>query len=218
MRKLLDKVRQLGVIFAKTRAADPRLVWLMLMFGLIGVGLGVGLGLLSHSVVTAVILAILLGLTATIGVFSRRAANAQFAALEGQLGAAAAVLQTMRGPWELTLGVAVTRKKDLVHMLVGRPGIVLVGEGSKARIASLLKQQRRVVARVAGNAPIHEISVGDGQDQVTLKKLAIYINRLPRKLKAREVGPLHTRVSAVRSTDLPIPKGPTPKIPKRMRR
>ncbi len=217
MRKVLDRVRQLRIIFAKTRAVDPKLVPLMLVFGLVGVALGAGLGLGLRSVGLAVVFAILFGLTAALGVFSRRAANVQLEALEGQPAAAAAVLQTMRGPWELTLGVAVTRKKDLVHLIVGRPGVVLVGEGAPARVASLLKQQHRAIARVAGDVPIHEISVGNGQGQVTLKKLTLHINRLPRKLKARQVGPLHTKVAAVRSTDLPVPKGPMPKVPKRMR-
>lgn len=216
MRKLFERVRQLQLIFARTRAADSRLVPLILVFGLVGVAVGVGVGLLFRSVVTSVVLAVLFGLTTALGVFSRRAANAQFEALEGQAGAAAAVLQTMRGPWELTLGVAVTRKKDLVHMMVGRPGVVLVGEGAPARVASMLKQQHRAVARVAGDVPVHEISVGEGDGQVSLKKLTIHINRLPRKLKAGQVGPLHTKVSAVRP-DLPIPKGPLGRVPKRMR-
>ncbi|MGH8910085.1 MAG: DUF4191 domain-containing protein [Egibacteraceae bacterium] len=217
MKKVLDRVRQLRIVFAKTRAADPRLVPLMLLVGLIGVALGVGLGLLLGGIGTAVTFAILFGLVAAVSVFGRRATNVQFEALEGQPAAAAAVLQTIRGPWEVTLGVAVTRKKDLVHLMVGRPGVVLVGEGAPARVTSLLKQQRRAIARVAGDAPIHEISVGNGQGQVPLKKLTLHVNRLPRRLKARQVGPLHTKVAAVRGADLSIPKGPMPKVPKRMR-
>lgn len=216
MRKVLERLRQLQQIFTRTRAVDSKLVPLMLVFGLVGALVGAGFGVLSRSPVLGVVLGLLFGLTAALAVFSRRAANAQFAALEGQPGAAAAVLQTMRGPWELTLGVAVTRKKDLVHMMVGRPGVVLVGEGSPARVTSLLKQQHRTVARVAADVPVHEISVGDGDGQVPLKKLTIHINRLPRKLKTNQVAPLHTKVAAARP-DFPMPKGPPPKVPKKMR-
>ncbi|MGH8929617.1 MAG: DUF4191 domain-containing protein [Egibacteraceae bacterium] len=216
MRKLFERVRQLQLIFSRTRAADSRLVPLMLVFGLVGAAVGAGVGLLLGSLATGIVLAVLFGLTAALAVFSRRAADAQFEALEGQPGAAAAVLQTMRGPWELTLGVAVTRKKDLVHMMVGRPGIILVGEGAPARVTSLLKQQHRAVARMAGDVPIHEISVGDGEGQVALRKLTIHINRLPRKLKAGQVGPLQTKVAAARP-EFPMPKGPPPRVPKRMR-
>jgi hypothetical protein len=217
MRNVLDRLRQIGTILARTRAADSKLIPLMLAFGLLGAVVGVGIGLLLRSVWLATGLGVLFGLAAALAVFSRRAANVQYEALEGQPGAAAAVLQTMRGAWEITLGVAITRKQDLVHLVVGRPGIVLVGEGAPARVKSLLKQQHRAVARVAGDVPIHEIRVGDRDDEVPLKHLTIQINRLPRKLKAGQVGPLHTRVAAVRSTDLPIPKGPLPKVPKRMR-
>jgi hypothetical protein len=217
MRNVLDRLRQIGAIFARTRAVDPKLVPLMLAFGLVGVVLGAGIGLLVGSTALAVGLALLFGATAAMAVFSRRAANAQFQALEGQPGAAAAVLQTMRGPWEISLGVAFTRKKDLVHMVVGRPGIVLVGEGAPARVTSLLKQQHRAVARAAGDVPIHEVSVGDAEGQVPLKHLTIHMNRLPRKIKAGQVGPLHTKVAAVRGADPPIPKGPMPRVPRRMR-
>jgi len=216
MRKVLERLRQLQLIFSKTRAVDPKLVPLMLLAGLVGVVMGAGFAVLSRNLVLGVVLGLLFGLLAALAVFSRRAADVQFAALEGQPGAAATVLQTMRGHWELTLGVAVTRKKDLVHMMVGRPGVILVGEGSFARVAALLKQEHRAIAKVAGDVPIHEISVGEHDGQVPLKKLTIHINRLPRKLKASQGGPLHTKGTAAHP-DLPIPKGPPHKVPKKMR-
>ena len=217
MSNVLDRLRQYAAVFSRTRAADPKLLPLMLAFALVGIAIGAGVGLLSGRVTIGVAVAVPLGLIGALGVLSRRAADVQYQALEGQPGAAAAVLQTMRGTWEITLGVAATRKKDLVHLVVGRPGIVLVGEGSPARVTALLKQQHRAVARAAGDVPIHEVSVGDGDGQVPLKNLIIHINRLPRKLKAGHVGPLHTRVAAIRGTDLPIPKGPMPRTPRRMR-
>ncbi|MGH8884462.1 MAG: DUF4191 domain-containing protein [Egibacteraceae bacterium] len=212
-----DRLRQIGRVFTATRAADARLVPYLAVAAVIGLTVGSLIGYFTSSVAWGVLLGMLLALTAMLGVFSRRAADVQFKAIKGQPGAAAAVLQTMRGPWEMTLGMAVTRKKDLVHLVVGRPGVVLVGEGSPARVAALLKQQRRTVARVAGDVPVHEVSVGEGKDQVPLRSLQVHLNRLPRKLKPRDVGPLHTRLEALGGQDLPLPKGPIPRNPRRMR-
>lgn len=212
-----DRLRQIGRVFSMTREADPRLVPYLAIAAVLGLTVATVIGYFTRSVLWGVLLGVLLTLTAMLGVFSRRAADAQLKAIKGQPGAAAAVLQTMRGPWEITLAMAMTRKKDLVHLVVGRPGVVLIGEGSPARVATLLKQQRRRVARVAGDVPIHEVSVGEGKDQVPLRSLQVHLNRLPRKLKPRSVGPLHTRLEALGGQDLPMPKGPIPRIPRRMR-
>lgn len=211
------RLRQIGRVFAATRSADPRLAPYLIVAAVIGLILGAAIGYFTRSVVGGILLGALFALTAVLAVFSRRAADVQFKAIKGQPGAAAAVLQTMRGPWEVSLGVAVTRKKDLVHLVVGRPGVMLVGEGSPARVAALLRQQRRAVARVVGDAPVHEVSVGEGKDQIPLRSLQVHLNRLPRKLKPRDVGPLHTRLEALGGQDLPLPKGPIPRVPRRMR-
>ena len=55
---------------------------------------------------------------------------------------------------------------DVVHRAVGRPGVVLVGEGSPTRLPSLLAAEKKRVARVAFDVPIHDFQVGDGQGQV----------------------------------------------------
>ena len=48
----------------------------------------------------------------------------------------------------------------MVHRAVGRPGVVLVGEGSPNRLASLLAAEKKRVARVAYEVPIYEFQVG----------------------------------------------------------
>jgi hypothetical protein len=211
------RLSQIGRVFAVTRAADPRLVPYLVVAAVIGLTVAALIGYFTRSLLWGIVLGVLLVLTGMLGVFARRAADVQFKAMKGQTGAAAAVLQSMRGPWDVTLGVAVTRKKDLVHLVVGRPGVVLVGEGSPARVATLLKQQRRTVARVVGDVPLHEVTVGEGQGQVPLNRLQVHLNRLPRKLKARDIGPLHTRLEALGGQDFPLPKGPMPRGPRRMR-
>ena len=68
-------------------------------------------------------------------VFCRRAQRSMFAQAEGQPGAAGWMLQQqLRGDWRLTQAVAGTTQLDAVHRLVGRPGVVLVGEGAPHRV------------------------------------------------------------------------------------
>src|SRR5690606_19229245 len=110
------------------------------------------------------------------------------------------------------------RREDLIHLVVGRPGVVLVAEGSSpARVRQLLAKERRRVMRAAGDVPVTEVIVGDGEGMVSLKQLALHMARLPRAIKPREVGPLDRKMSALKAQEPPLPKGPMPRAPKKMR-
>jgi hypothetical protein len=205
------RIRQFRQAFTLTRQADSRLIpWMAGVAGGVLV-VAVVLGVVFDRLILFPALGLLIGLYAALIIFGRRAQKAQFTMIEGKPGAAAAILQNIRGPWRVTPAVAFTRKQDLVHLVVGRPGIVLVGEGAPARVKSLLKQEARTYARAAGDVPVHEISVGTGTGQVPLPKLRATLLKLPRKIKPREVGPLDTKLSALGGQDLPIPKGPMPR-------
>lgn len=191
----------------------------------IGTALGVLLvfellGILLHHPIYFAVIGVMLALMAATIVFGRRAATAAFAQVEGQPGAAAAVLQSMRGNWRVTPVVAVNpRSRDLVHRVVGRPGIVLVGEGSPARVAQLLSQERKKVARVAADTPVYEVQAGDEDGQVPLRKLQTHLAKMPRNLKPAQVNAIEARMRALGGATVPIPKGPMPtRIPRgRMR-
>ncbi len=209
--KLKQRLSAMRIAFARTREVDPKLVPLM-------AGFGVGVMLLVGALITfaihwsaGVLFGVLFGALAAATVFGRRVQKAQYTMMEGHPGAAAAVLQSMRGPWHVTPAVAFTRKQDFVHRVVGRPGVIVVGEGSRARVASLLKQEKRRVARAAGeDVPVHEVSVGQGEGQVPLPKLQSHVMKLPRKLKRQAAADLETRLAALQDQNLPIPKGPIP--------
>ena len=85
-------------------------------------------------------------------VFGRRAERAAYAQVEGQPGAAAAALGVLRRGWNVQQAVAVTKNQDLVHRVVGRPGVILVGEGNPARVRHLLGVEKKKHARVVGEA------------------------------------------------------------------
>jgi hypothetical protein len=145
-------------------------------------------------------------------VFGRRVQRAAYSQVEGQLGAAAAVLQNMRGNWRVTPAVGFTKDQDMVHRVIGRPGVVLVGEGNPNRLRGLVANEKRGLARVIGDTPIYDVTVGDGPGQVPLRELERHFLRLPRNIKPALVNQLDGRLKAIRTASgaMPIPKGPMP--------
>jgi hypothetical protein len=145
-------------------------------------------------------------------IFSRRAQSSMFAQAEGQLGAAGWMLkQQLKGDWRLTEVVAGTAQMDAVHRLVGRPGVVLVGEGAPHRVRGLLAQEKKRTARVVGDTPIYDITIGTGEGDVRLSKLNRYLIKLPSNLSKEQVGALEKRLAALGGTRAQaMPQGPMP--------
>ena len=168
------------------------------------------LGLFVGPLFLFIPLAVILGLATAMILFGRFAQHAQYSAIDGQLGAAAAILQNMRGDWTVTPAVAGNRTMDVVHRAVGRPGVVLVGEGVPARVAALLAAERKKTERVAHGVPIHEFQAGNGEGQVPVSKLQRKITMLPRTLRPAAVSDLNYRLKALAPT-MQMPKGPMPK-------
>jgi len=100
--------------------------------------------------------------------------------------------------------------QDVVHRAVGKPGVVLVGEGSPSRLPSLLAAEKKRVSRVAHDVPIYDFQVGDEEGQVPIRRLQRKLMRLPRNLKGPAVAELNYRLRAL-PANLQAPKGPMPK-------
>lgn len=216
-----QRLQQLRLLYSTTRTHDPRFLPLFIAAPVAVLALVAGGFALVGWWLAGVALGIPLALLAGMLVFGRRSQRAALHSIAGQPGAAASVLQQMRGAWKVQSGVAATRKQDLVHRVVGRPGVVLVGEGAPSRTAQLLKQEKRKAQRVVGKIPVHEVNVGDGHQQVPLNKLQGHIMKLPRAIKRGQIGDLDRRLQAVGGNEPPMPKGPMPKgakVPKKMRR
>ena len=54
---------------------------------------------------------------------------------------------------------------------MGRPGVVLIGEGPKSRTKRMLEDERRNVSRIVPNVPVHLVFVGPDADSVPLHKV-----------------------------------------------
>ena len=103
--------------------------------------------------------------------------------MEGQPGAAVAVLSMLKRGWKTDQVVAFNRQQDVVHRVVGPPGIVLVGEGNPNRLKPLMAAERAKHQRVASEAPIHEIIVGYGEGEVPLGKLTRHVTKMKRQVQ-----------------------------------
>jgi hypothetical protein len=167
-------------------------------------------GLFTGTAAFLIPLGVLLGLAAAMFLFGRFAQSAQFKAIEGQPGAAAAVLQSMRGNWSVTPAVTANRNMDVVHRAVGRPGVILVGEGAPSRLTGLMAAEKKRTARVAHEVPIFEFQVGNEEGQIPVRQLQRKIMRLPRNLRPAAVSDLNYRLKALQPS-LQMPKGPMPK-------
>ena len=206
------RVAQMRAVWSMTRKSDPRLPLKVLgpAVGVLVVLVVLGI-VLGHPVYFS-ILAVLGGVLAATVIFGRVATSSMYRQVEGQPGAAASVLQTMRGDWRVTPAVTFNRNMDLVHRVIGRAGVVLVGEGnSPVQLRQLLVDQKRRVGRVAPETPIYEVVVGDGDGQVPLRKLQQHLMKLPRNVGRKDLGDLEKRMLAVGGTSMPMPKGPMPR-------
>lgn len=202
---------QIKLAFSVTRKADRKMLPMVLVTFLLTLAVFVFLGILLGHPVYGAILGTSFAFLTTMLVFGRRVQKTAFTQVEGQLGAAAAVLSNMRGNWRVTPAVAFTKEQDLLHQVIGRPGIVLVGEGSPRGVRGLIVAQKRQLARMVGETPVYDIVVGDGEGQIPLKSLEKHFMRLPRNIKPAQVNALTTRLKAIRGAGaMPIPKGPMP--------
>ncbi len=214
------RVRQIIQAYRITKTQDKRIGWVLLAW-FCGVGLPVGaLGWWLVHPVFGVALGVLSGLVAMLVVFGRRAERAAYAQVEGQAGAAAGALQMLRKGWSVKPAIGFTKNQDVVHRVVGRPGVVLIGEGQPSRVRQLLLAEKKKHARVAGEVPVYDIVVGDGDGAVPLPKLVDHIRKLPKNIPPSEMTELIQRLRALDAMrpQAPLPKGPMPTSAKGARR
>lgn len=207
-----EKWSQVWQAFKITRKRDSRLVW-WLLISFVGVFAVVFSGLYLVGVFwpLALVMGLLLGGMLAMIVFGRRAQKAAFGEAEGQPGAAAWVLNNMRGNWKITPAVAGNTQLDAVHRVLGRPGVILVAEGAEHRVKNLLSQEKKRVARVVGDTPIYDVMVGNEGDQIPLRKLQAHLVKLPPNLSAAAVTTLEKRLQALGGTRAAMPHAPMPK-------
>lgn len=212
------RIRELWQAYTLLKPNDPKLgIWILgaavvgFLLGFWGLLLLAGTGVIG--VILAVIAGLLLAVLAGMIVFGIRARKTTYAQAEGRPGAASWALDQLRGDWRVTQAISASPTQDLVHRVIGRPGIILVGEGANPhRLGSLIGQEKKRISRVVGETPIYTIIVGNDTDadQIPLKKLNKHIMKLPRNIQGAQIRALEKRLQAVAAPKMPLPKGPIP--------
>ena len=191
-------------------------IWCLLVFALVltfGVIIGNNLG---HPIYAGFI-TLPVAFRAAFFLFTRYANVAAYASIEGQIGAGASVLMSIRRGFVTTPAVNVNRDQDMVHRVSGKAGIILVGEGGFG-VKTLMQDERRKMERFLSGVPVTEVVVGDGQGQVTVRKLQKHLKKLPKKLNTVQLREVRARLRSVGGLNMPMPKGPMPtnqRIPRR---
>ncbi|WP_432479265.1 DUF4191 domain-containing protein [Nocardioides sp. GXQ0305] len=220
----MSRRQQIAATYRMTKRTDPRIgVWLLGAF-VLGAALGYGLftvlpGSGTLSLIMSIVGALMLGLLFTVILFGRRAQKSAYDQMEGTTGAAARALSSLRKGWKTDQLIAFTKQQDMVHRVVGPPGIVLVGEGNPHRLKTLMASEERRHQRVVAEVPIHLVVVGDDEGQVPLRKLVKHVNKLGKSLKGAELTDVRGRLRAIDAnrSNMPIPKGPVPTSMKGLR-
>jgi hypothetical protein len=211
--KKQGRIRQMATVYSMTKETDPK-IGLILggVFAGTAIVVFVLLFFLLGGIAFPIVIGVLFGVLAALIVFGRRAQRSQYAQIEGRPGAAAAALNQLRRGWKVDAAVAVNRNQDLVHRVVGPPGIVLVGEGNANRLKTMMANERRKHERVASETPIHEVICGNGQGEVPVPKLSRHVSKLGRSIKPSEMTDVLQRLKALDAnrSNIPIPKGPVP--------
>ena len=220
MGKIRNSFKAIGQNWSMTQAVF-RFLWAEVLGVFLGVAIVVAIPVATFvNWLTAILIALPLGLLAATFWFSRRAMRAAYSRIEGQPGAAAAVIESLRGKWAVTPAVAISRNQDMVSRVVGKPGVILVSEGPASRVAHMLVSERKKTARWVPDIPIYEIQVGDDEGQVSLGQIQKTLGKLPKNLRGSEVTEVRRRLEALGNVqqNMPIPKGPMPTSPRQVRR
>jgi Domain of unknown function (DUF4191) len=210
--KFRDRLKQIGMVFSFTAKRDK------LFIPLVVIGVVVPLAAVAVAVAlgagwTWIPIGVLAAVLAVMIVLNLRSNKAMMAEMEGQPGAAAALVENMRGDWRVRQAVQYTGQFDMVHLVIGRPGVILLGEGNPQRVRQLLGQEKRRLAKVIGSADMRDFIIGDGEGLVPLNKLRNTLMKLPRTINGKDVNALDKRLKAL-SARPQMPKG---QIPKNMR-
>ena len=183
-------------------------VWCLVIFVLVltfGVIIGNNLG---HPIYAGFI-TLPVAFLAAFFLFTRYANTAAFASIQGQLGAGASVLMSIKRGFVTTPAVNVNRDQDMVHRVSGKAGIILVGEGGFG-VKSLMQDEKRKMERFLSGVPVTEVMVGENSGQVSISKLHKHLNKLPKKLNTAQLREVRARLRSVGGLNLPMPKGPIP--------
>lgn len=212
-------IKQVIQIYKFASAEDKALPWLLAAAFVVpviaGVILNIAIGSGVLNWILIMITAIMLGMLLATLVLTRRADSVGFKQIDGKPGATGAVLDTVN-----RAGFSFPKEpiwvdpktKDAIWRGTGRTGVYLIGEGEYGRVKNAMNREEVKINRVfpGSNVPVIKISVGNGKNQVSLKKLKTKILRQKVKLTKVELEQLNGRLRTLQNMSTGLPKGMDP--------
>ena len=216
--KRQNPFKRIAEVYKTIKQIDPQVnLWMVLAFVvvlLVGAVIGLIMGHIWASLAIAVPVAVL----AAMIVMSRRGERAAFAQMEGQRGASLGGLSALRRNWyydQEPVAADATKPSEvqtaaMVFRALGRPGIVLLGEGPKHRVNNLLAKETKKVNRVAPGVPVHTYIVGTGEGELPPRKIRTTLTKLRPTLSKEEMSVVNKRLKSLPGLRQGVPAGVDP--------
>lgn len=247
--KKTSKLRQIIGVYKIVRSTDHNLDWQSALAFFAPIVLMVLLGVFLHwhwvTWILLMITGILGGLTLVMVVLARKAERLGYQQIEGKVGGSIAALQRLKRasysfPEEPIWFDA--RRQEAIWCGTSYNGIYLIGEGDISRLREAMNkfENRSIKGITSGSTvPVFRVFVGEGEHQVSVRKLQKHIvhlkhqiptdykNRLLKKLHKKtrftftrgELNALNDRLRTIRQrSSMPIPHGIDPTKNHRMSR
>ena len=185
-------LRQMKQLYDFTRADDPQVTWWLIgAFAIPFVAIIViafFLKLHWFTWIMTVILAFMVGVLAATFVLSRRSETVGYKKIEGNPGAAGAVLQSLSKRIftfsEQPVWVD-PRTKDMIWRGTSLYGVYLVSEGPTKRVAKAIESEKAKIRRVTKGSEIRIIVINAGNDEGQT-----HISKLNKAMRKRYKKPL----------------------------
>lgn len=221
--------KQIKQLYDFTREDDPQVTWWVLgaffvpFIAIIILGFVLKLGWFSW--ILMVILAFMVGLLAATFVLSRRSENVGYKRIQGQPGAAGAVLQALSKRIYTVSEQPVwidPRTKDMIWRATSLYGVYLVVEGPQSRTGKAVENEKARIRRVTQGSDIRIITIytGNGEGETPIPQL----NKAMRKryknpLTPEELEHLNGRLNTLQKmSGLGMPRGIDPRAAQHMSR
>ena len=216
MAKEPGRIRQIiDVLVLVIKRDRLALLWLILgTFGPIAAGIAFAImatGGEPISFVVSIIFGVLAGLLGFLIVLGQLTQRLMYSNLQGQPGAVSALIKNqLRRSWRGNdTPIRMNKNQDIVYRVVGKPGVVIVSEGVRSRVAPLVEDARREVQRIVPGVPVNLLHVGS--DGLTLKEFFPALYKIKGRVRPAEIVVVSNRLNSIAKTPASMmPKGIDP--------
>lgn len=216
--KRQNPFKRIVSVYRTIKQIDPQVnLWMLL--GFVGVlGVGTLIGLIMGHVVPSLLVSVPFAILAAMIILSRRGERAAFAQMEGQRGAAVGGLSALKRGWyydQEPIAADATKPSEIqtaavLFRALGRPGVVLLGEGPKPRVDKLFAKEKKKINRVAPGVPVHTYIVGTGEGELPARKIRMTLTRLRPQISKAEMAVVNKRLKSLPGMRQGIPAGVDP--------